>query len=212
MPRPTKINELLWLLSFYKDGLTWTQLLEKHIGSFVENGEGIQEVICFPAPTLDRLLKKLIKNGIVEKTYVRSGKKGRPMGKYKLTGKYWDPNALFGGTMPNMVRDEEGELFLTRTRRDYSRRAEKIRLLGGPKNIAQTVIVGPYFDNVSSVMGDRGIKLNPYKEKFSPQGKGTGLTPQKKNCRRCGKPVHFVLGTNELCPDCLESPKESLEP
>ena len=61
MARPTKINELLWLLSFYKDGLTWTQLLEKHESSFVEKGEVVRKVICFPMPTLARLLKKLIK-------------------------------------------------------------------------------------------------------------------------------------------------------
>lgn len=208
MPRPTKINELIWLLSFHQDGLTWTQLLKKYIGSFVENDAVVREVICLPAPTLDRLLKKLIKNGIVEKTYVRSGKKGRPMGKYKLTGKYWDPKSLFGGTVPNMVRDEEGKLLLVRTVRDCRPRS----IGDNRKNVKKTVIVGDYFDKYSKILGDRGIKLKPYKEKFSPQHQDIGLSPQKKNCQRCGKPVHFVLGINELCPDCFESPKESLEP
>lgn len=207
MPRPTKINELIWLLSFYKDGLTWTQLLEKHIGSFVENGEGIQEVICFPAPTLDRLLKKLIKNGIVEKTYVRSGKKGRPTGKYKLIGKYWEPDSLFGGTVPNMERDGEGKL-LVRTIRDCNPKS----VGDNRKNVKMTFPFGDYIEKVSNVMGDRGIKLNPYKEKFSPQYHGTCFSSRKYNCRSCGKPAFIVIGTNGLCPDCFESPKESPEP
>ena len=43
------------------------------------------------------------------------------------------------------------------------------------------------------------------------QLQSTGLAPHKKICRRCGKLVHFVIGTNELCPDYLESQKESPE-
>jgi hypothetical protein len=55
MAQPTKINELLQLLSVNKNGLTWKQLLEKYELSFVEKGEVVREVLCFPAPTLDRL-------------------------------------------------------------------------------------------------------------------------------------------------------------
>lgn len=141
MARPTKINELLWLLSFYKDGLIWTQLLEKHESSFVEKGEVVREVICFPMPTLARLLKKLIKKKLVEKTLMRSGRKGRSMGKYKI---YTNPNLearISSGAihiMANMERNEEGKLFLKRTVRDCSLR------LGGPKNIKRTVIMGTF--------------------------------------------------------------------
>jgi hypothetical protein len=126
---------------------------------------------------------------------VLSGKKGRPTGKYKLTGKYWVPKSLFGGTVPNMVRNEEGELLLVRTVRvhktlipplkklknvknngDYSER------IHGQKNIKKTIIVGDYFELLGTMLkrsqvpwnpyDDRGIKLNPCKEKFSPQHQG----------------------------------------
>jgi hypothetical protein len=205
MVRPKKINDLLLLLSVYEEGLTWTQLLEKHELSYVEKGEVIREVLFFPMPTLDRLLRKLVKKGLVEKELIQSGRKGRPMGKYKLAG-HWEQDSLVGVTVPNMERDEEGKLLLVRKVRDCSPR------IGGRKHAMKTAIVGDHFEKYSNIIGDRGIKINTYKERFSLQGQGPDSTPQKKNCQRCGKTVHFVLGTNELCLDCFESPKESLEP
>lgn len=44
------------------------------------------------------------------------------------------------------------------------------------------------------------------------QSQCTSLSSHKWNCRRCGKPAFIVIGTNGLCPDCFESPKESPEP
>ena len=92
----------------------------------------IREVICLPAPALDRLTKKLIDKGIVKKTFVSNKRKG-PTDKYKLSEKYWKPDSLVGIIVPNMLKDEEGNILLTRTRRENSKRAEKIRFLGGTK-------------------------------------------------------------------------------
>jgi hypothetical protein len=110
--------------------------------------------------------------------------------------------------MPNVERDEEGKLLLVRTIRDCRPR----RVGDNRKNVKRTDNRGEYFKEYSNVMGDRGIKLNLYKERFLPQREGTCLTPRKWNCRSCGKPAFIVLGTTELCPDCLESHKESQEP
>lgn len=164
MARPTKINELLWLLSFYKDGLTWTQLLEKHELSYVEKGKVVWEVLCIPIPTLDRLLRKLVKKGLVEKELLHNGRKGRPMGKYKLAG-YWKQDSHIGVRMPHMERDKEGKLVLVCEKRDCSPH------LDGRKNVKKTVILGDYFEKVSEVLGDKRIKINLYKERFPSEPK-----------------------------------------
>lgn len=144
MPRASKINDLVWFLSFDKHGFTWKQLLGKHkVSGTVMNGKKVNDVLNFPRKTLDRHLKTLIQKGLVEKAYLCNGKKGRPTGKYKLNGKYWEKDSLFGGTVPNMVRDEEGKLLLTRTIRDSTRKDSK-----------KTVIVGDYFEKYSNIVGN----------------------------------------------------------
>jgi predicted transcriptional regulator len=164
MPRPSKIKDLLRYLSFDKDGYTWKQLLGTHKGRGKVEGKEVNDTLNFPRQTLDRHLKTLIKNGIVEKTFLCSGRKGRPTGKYKLIG-YWEPNSLFGGTVPNMIenekvaKDEKGHWLLTSQVRDSSPRI-------GEKKIKKKLVVGDYFEKVSDVLGDMGL-FNPYKEKAS---------------------------------------------
>jgi hypothetical protein len=46
---------------------------------------------------------------------------------------------------------------------DYSER------IHGWKNIKKTYVFGDYIEKVSKVMGDIGIKINPYKERFSTE-------------------------------------------
>lgn len=156
MPRPSKINDLFWFLSFDKNGFTWHQLLGTHKGNGTVNGKKVNDVLNFPRKTLDRHLKTLIKKGLVEKTYVRSGQKGRPAGKYKLIGKYWEPDSLTGLAVPNMIKDDTGKPLLTRTIRDSNRKDSK-----------KTVVVGDYFEKYSDIVGDRDIKNNPYKDRVS---------------------------------------------
>lgn len=150
MARPSKITDLFWLLSFDKNGFTWHQLVRTHKGRGIVEGKKVKGVLNFPKQTLDRHLKILIKKGLVEKEVTRSGRRGRPTGKYKLTGKYWEPDSLIGFTVPYIERDEEGKLLLVRKVRDSSR-----------KNTQRTVVMGGFYEKYLSLQipGEEKTKM-----------------------------------------------------
>jgi predicted transcriptional regulator len=86
--RVSRFNEILWFLFRYggKEGLTWRQMVGEH---FSFDGQVLQKECCFPRQTLDRHLKKLVKDGAVEKVKEprEQHNRGRPSWRYRI--KHW---------------------------------------------------------------------------------------------------------------------------
>lgn len=95
MRPPTKYKELLHFLEFRGSRkATFRELVGKHTLSgdrLTKDGdqEHYMKEFCFPRQTLDRLLKKGLKEGSIEKTEPREkGKKGRPAYQYGLSPEF----------------------------------------------------------------------------------------------------------------------------
>ncbi len=86
--RLSKIQDVLEILSFNPEGWLWSELEGRHTIVGRVNGEIKRREIYLPRKTLDRNLKRLIGKGIVEKTVEKTGKKGRPAGRYKIASGY----------------------------------------------------------------------------------------------------------------------------
>jgi DNA-binding transcriptional ArsR family regulator len=110
--RASKRGQILELLSFHREGLTWREIVGKHRWSstsigipdlyWKKGGQTLEheqltiptrEVIYgewyFPRQTLDRHLKALVAEGIVEKVQEprKQGERGRPTRRYRI--KHW---------------------------------------------------------------------------------------------------------------------------
>ncbi len=95
--RASKISEILEILSLKPNGLLWSELVGRHKIIVCQNildadHKKIEHTeIYLPRKTLDRHLKNLIKMGLVEKTVEKTGKKGRPSGRYNISPR-WLPS------------------------------------------------------------------------------------------------------------------------
>lgn len=94
MARPKgskKIGELLLSISLSPTGRLRSGLVGRHPWRKASiDGTICQGAYGFSERTLDRLLQSLMKKGLVERIEEpRTGKKGRPSGRYRLTEKGW---------------------------------------------------------------------------------------------------------------------------
>jgi len=116
--RRSKIQDIIDILSFNPDGFLWSELEGRHTIVGKVDGEIQRSEIYLPRKTLDRNLKRLIGKGIVEKTVEKTGKKGRPAGRYKIApgcrlcmqiyvkkiGKVWFPGRIIDRLGKSHVR------------------------------------------------------------------------------------------------------------
>ena len=86
--RRSKIRDVIDLLIFNPNGCLWSELEGRNTIAESLNGEIKRRKIYLPRKTLDRNLKRLIDKGVVEKTVEKTGRKGRPAGRYKIAPSY----------------------------------------------------------------------------------------------------------------------------
>jgi len=78
---PSKAPIIQQILSTSPEGILWRDLVGWHT---IIDETGVRRV-HLPKKTLDRNLKRLISDGLVEKTVEKSGGKGRPTGRYRIS-------------------------------------------------------------------------------------------------------------------------------
>jgi len=94
--RQSRELELLEWLSHSRAGYTWSELVGRHKWTLstgpLDGPRSLQHgETYFPRQTLDRLLKKLITKGFVEKIVVprEKGQRGRQCTRYRIPSRYW---------------------------------------------------------------------------------------------------------------------------